>query len=63
MSQVTETAFQQITKKVYIIWEKEKKKIVSLLLLNVFKTFNRVSHVQLIHNLKKKESQIHSYDE
>ena len=48
------TALQLITKKVHTIWSENKKRITLLLNLNVFETFDNVSHVKLLHNMRKK---------
>jgi retron-type reverse transcriptase len=50
----TETALQQITEKVHAIWGRGGKNVASLLSLDVSKAFDRVSHVRLAHNLRKR---------
>ena len=49
-----ETALQQITEKIHIIWGRGVKRVASLLSLDVSKAFDRVSHVRLAHNLRKR---------
>ena len=53
-NRATETALQQITEKIHTIWGREGKRVASLLLLDVSKAFDRVSHVRLAHNLRKR---------
>ena len=48
------TALQLITKKIHTIWSNSKKKVISLLSLNVSKTFDNVSHARLLHNMRKR---------
>lgn len=50
----TETALQQITEKIHTIWGRGNKRVASLLSLDVTKAFDRVSHVRLAHNLRKR---------
>ena len=50
----TETALQQITEKIHTIWGRRRKRIASLLSLDVSKAFDRVSHTRLTHNLRKR---------
>ncbi len=50
----TETALQQITEKVHTIWGRGRKRVASLLSLDVSKAFDRVSHARLTHNLRKR---------
>lgn len=50
----TETALQQITEKIHTIWGRGRKRVASLLSLDVSKAFDRVSHVRLAHNLRKR---------
>ena len=49
-----DTALQLITKKIHTIWSNSKKKVTSLLSLNVSKTFDNVSHARLLHNMRKR---------
>lgn len=50
----TETALQQISEKIHTIWGRNKRCVASLLSLDVSKAFDRVSHVRLAHNLRKR---------
>ena len=49
-----DTILQLITKKIHTIWSNSKKKVTSLLSLNVSKTFDNVSHARLLHNMRKR---------
>ena len=49
-----DTALQLITKKIHTIWSNSKKKVTSLLNLNVSKAFDNVSHTRLLHNIRKR---------
>ena len=49
-----DTILQLITKKIHTIWSSSKKKVISLLSLNVSKTFDNVSHARLLHNMRKR---------
>jgi len=53
-NRATETALQQITEKIHTIWGRGGKRVASLLSLDVSKAFDRVSHVRLVHNLRKR---------
>ena len=46
---------QLITKKIHTIWNNSKKKVTSLLSLNISKTFDNVSHARLLHNMRKRK--------
>ena len=48
------TILQLITKKIHTTWNEQKKKMTSFLNLNVNEIFDNVSHLQLLHNMKKK---------
>ena len=48
------TTLQLITEKIYIIWSENKKRVASLLSLNVLKAFDNVSHIRLLHNMRKR---------
>ena len=50
-----DTALQLITKKIHTIWSNSKKKVASLLNLNVSRTFDNVSHARLLHNMRKRK--------
>ena len=49
-----ETALESITDAVYIVWSMGGANIASLLLLDVARAFDNVSHERLLHNLKVK---------
>ena len=49
-----DTVLQLITKKIHTIWSNSKKKITSLLSLNVSRAFDNVSHARLLHNMRKR---------
>ena len=49
-----DTALQLITEKIYRIQGANKKRVASLLYLDIFTVFDRVSHKRLIHNLRKR---------
>lgn len=49
-----DTALQLITKKVYTIWSGQKKRVASLLSLDVSGAFDNVSHIWLLHNMRKR---------
>ena len=48
------TILQLITKKIHTIWNEQKKKMASLLNLNVSDAFDNVSHSCFFHNMRKK---------
>jgi hypothetical protein len=43
-------------KQIYIIWKQKMNRIITLLNLNVINVFNTMSHIKLIHDMKKKIS-------
>ena len=49
------TILQFITKKIYTIWNEQKKRMTSFLNLNVSGAFDNVSHIQFFHNIRKKK--------
>ena len=49
-----DTILQLITKKIHTIWSSSKKKVTSLLSLNMSKTFDNVSHARLLHNIRER---------
>ena len=49
------TILQFIIKKIYMIWNEQKKKMTSFFNLNVNDVFDNVSHLRLLHNMKKKK--------
>ena len=49
-----ETALESITDAVYIVWSMGGANIASLLLLDVARAFDNVSHERLLYNLKVK---------
>ncbi len=48
------TTLQLIIKKIYIVWNDTRRKVVSLLSLNEKNVFNNVTHNRLLHDMKKK---------
>ena len=49
-----DTALQLVTEKVHTIWGGNKHKVASLLSLDINGAFNFVSHIRLLHNLRKR---------
>ena len=49
------TTLQLITEKIYMIWNKQKKKMTSFFNLNVNEAFDNVLHFHLFHNMKKRK--------
>ena len=50
------TILQFITKKIYTIWNEQKKKVILFFNLNVNDVFDNMSHSHLLYNIKKKVS-------
>ena len=51
---LTENAVQLIVEKTHAAWNKPIEEVVTLLLLDVAGAFDHVSHVRLLHNLRKR---------
>ncbi|KHJ33088.1 hypothetical protein EV44_g3132 [Erysiphe necator] len=50
----TISAVELLTEQIHTIWGKDKKKVASLLSLDISGAFDNVSHKRLIHNLREK---------
>lgn len=50
------TALQLITEKIHTIWSGNKKRIASLLSLDVSGAFDNVSHIRLLHNMRRRRA-------
>lgn len=50
----TDHALHVVIEKIYEAWNSPDPQVASLLLLDVSRAFNNVSHVRLIHNLWKR---------
>ena len=48
------TILRLIMKKIYTIWNEQKKRVTSFFSLNISDVFDNVSHFRLLHNMKKK---------
>ena len=51
----TDHALYAVTRKIYEAWNKKPSQVASLLLLNVSRAFDNVSHLRLFHNLRKRK--------
>ena len=51
----TETALELLTEQVHAVWGQGKDKVATMLSLDVAGAFDTVSHVRLLHNLKKRK--------
>jgi hypothetical protein len=49
-----------LIEQIHIIWKKRTNRVITLLSLKITNVFNTMSHVRLIHNMKKKNSRIES---
>ena len=49
------TILQLITEKIHTIWNEQKKRMTSFFSLNVNNAFDNVSHLRLLHNMRKKK--------
>ena len=50
-----ETTLKMLTKEIHAIWEQDRDKVITIMNVNVAKTYDHVSHVRLLHNLKKRK--------
>jgi hypothetical protein len=51
----TETTLKLLTEQIHIVWEQKTNRVIILLSLNVANVFDTMSHVRLIHDMKKKK--------
>jgi hypothetical protein len=51
----TETTLKLLTEQIHIVWEQRTNRVITLLNLNVANVFDTMSHVKLIHDMKKKK--------
>ena len=51
-----ETTLKMLTEKIHAIWKQNKNKMIIIMSVNVTKTYDHVSHIRLLHNLKKKKN-------
>ena len=50
----TEHALHAVTSKIYEAWDQKTSQVASLLLLDVSGAFDNVSHIRLLHDLRKR---------
>ena len=50
-----ETTLKMLTKEIHAIWKQDRDKVITIMSVNVAKTYDHVSHVRLLHNLKKRK--------
>jgi hypothetical protein len=51
----TETILKFLTEQIHIVWEQKTNRVITLLSLNVANVFDTMSHVRLIHDMKKRK--------
>ena len=51
----TDTALQLLTEQIHTIWGQNNDKVASLLSLDIAGAFDHVSHIRLIHNMRKRK--------
>jgi hypothetical protein len=51
----TETTLKFLTEQIHIVWEQRTNRVITLLSLNVASVFDTMSHVRLIHDMKKRK--------
>jgi hypothetical protein len=52
-SRFIESALKLLTKQIHIVWDQDNDKIITLLSMNVTRTFDTMTHRRLTHNLRK----------
>jgi hypothetical protein len=51
----TETTLKLLTEQIHIVWKQRTNRVITLLSLNVANVFDTMSHVRLIHDMKKRK--------
>jgi hypothetical protein len=54
-SRSIETTLKLLTEQIHIVWEQKTNRMIILLSLNVANVFDTMSHVRLIHDMKKRK--------
>ena len=50
-----ETTLKMLTKEIHAIWKQDRDKVITIMSVNVVEAYDHVSHVRLLHNLKKRK--------
>ena len=50
-----ETTLKLLTKEIHAIWKQNRNKVIIIMSVNVTKVYDHVSHIRLLHNLRKKK--------
>ena len=50
-----ETTLKLLTKEIHAIWKQDRNKVIIIMNVNVTKVYDHVSHIKLLHNLRKKK--------
>ena len=50
-----ETTLKLFTEEIHAIWEQDRNKVIIIMSVNVTKVYDHVSHIRLLHNLRKKK--------